>query len=54
LALPEIYREVLLFRLQSEFSYEQIADFLEVPLTTVETRIHRAKQMLRGKLKRFE
>lgn len=54
LSLPEIYREVLLFRLQSEFSYEQIADFLEVPLTTVETRIHRAKQMLRNKLKRFK
>ena len=52
LSLPEKYRDVLLQRYQSELSYEQIAEVLEVPVTTVETRIHRAKKMLREKLKR--
>ncbi|MCZ7646748.1 MAG: sigma-70 family RNA polymerase sigma factor [Planctomycetota bacterium] len=52
LALPEMYREVLLLRYQTEMSYEQIAEVLEVPVTTVETRIHRAKKMLRERLER--
>lgn len=52
LALPEKYREVLLLRYQEGLSYERIAEVMEVPLTTVETRIHRAKKMLQEKLKR--
>ena len=52
LALPEMYREILILRYQSEISYEKIAEILDVPVTTVETRIHRAKKMLREKLKR--
>ena len=51
LALPEKYREILLLRFQTELSYERIAEVLEVPLTTVETRIHRAKKLLQVKLK---
>lgn len=50
--LPVMYREVLLLRYQSEMSYERIAEILDVPVTTVETRIHRAKRMLRRKLER--
>ena len=48
--LPEKYREVLVLRIQEEMSYEKIAEILEVPVSTIETRIHRAKQMLRDKL----
>jgi RNA polymerase sigma-70 factor (ECF subfamily) len=51
--LDEKYREILLLRYQSEMSYEQMAEVLELPLTTVETRLHRAKLMLREKLKRM-
>jgi RNA polymerase sigma-70 factor, ECF subfamily len=51
--LEEKYREVLLLRYQTEMSYEQIAEALDLPVTTVETRIHRAKLMLREKLKRM-
>jgi RNA polymerase sigma-70 factor (ECF subfamily) len=50
--LPEMYRSILMLRYQSELSYEKIAEILDVPVTTVETRIHRAKKMLRDKLKR--
>lgn len=52
LALDEKYREVLLLRYQEELSYEQIAEALELPVSTIETRIHRAKKMLREKLER--
>lgn len=48
--LDEKYREVLVLRYQEELSYEQIAEVLEVPVSTIETRIHRAKKMLREKL----
>jgi len=51
-SLPEKYRDVLILRYQEELSYEQIAEALEVPLSTVETRIFRAKKMLREKLDR--
>ncbi|HLX59742.1 MAG TPA: sigma-70 family RNA polymerase sigma factor [Planctomycetota bacterium] len=50
-SLEEKYRDVLVLRYQEELSYEQIAEILEVPVSTVETRIHRAKKMLREKLK---
>lgn len=53
-SLPEMYRSILMLRYQTELSYEKIAEILDVPVTTVETRIHRAKKMLRDKLKRKE
>jgi len=52
LALNEKYREVLVLRYQEEMSYEKIAEILDLPISTVETRIFRAKKMLRQKLQR--
>jgi len=49
-ALDEKYREVLILRYQEELSYEKIAEILELPVSTIETRIFRAKKMLREKL----
>lgn len=51
-SLEEKYREVLILRYQEEMSYEKIAEILELPVSTIETRIHRAKKMLREKLER--
>lgn len=48
--LEEKYREALILRYQEEMSYEEIAKVLELPVSTIETRIHRAKKMLREKL----
>lgn len=48
--LEEKYREVLLLRYQEDMSYEEIAGVLELPVSTIETRLHRAKRMLREKL----
>ena len=52
--LEEKYREVLILRYQEEMSYEKIAAVLELPVSTIETRIHRGKKMLREKLDRLK
>jgi len=50
--LDDKYREVLILRYQEDMSYEKIGEILELPVSTIETRIFRAKKMLREKLKR--
>lgn len=52
-ALEEKYREVLILRYQEDMSYEEIARVLDLPVSTIETRIHRAKKMLRERLEKF-
>jgi RNA polymerase sigma-70 factor, ECF subfamily len=44
--LPEIDRTALLMRVQEEMSYEEIAVALQIPLTTVKVKIHRARLKL--------
>ena len=48
--LPEHYRAILHLRYREEFSYEEIAETLEIPLGTVKVRLHRAHEGLRRKL----
>ncbi|MCA9300802.1 MAG: sigma-70 family RNA polymerase sigma factor [Phycisphaerales bacterium] len=45
--LPDGYREPLLLRCVRGFSYRRIAELLDLPETTVETRIARGRRMLR-------
>ena len=45
--LPPEYREPLMLRAVRGLSYRQIADALELPITTVETRLARARRMVR-------
>jgi RNA polymerase sigma-70 factor (ECF subfamily) len=49
-ALPEGYRTILLLRYQEDMSYDAIAQVLGVPLGTVKTHLHRARQLLRRAL----
>lgn len=48
--LSEKYREPLVLRHAAGLSYDAIADALELPLGTVKTRIHRARNQLRESL----
>jgi len=47
LTLPPEYREPLLLRCIQSLTYQQIGEILELPVTTVETRLARARRMLR-------
>jgi RNA polymerase sigma-70 factor (ECF subfamily) len=51
--LPEDYRTVMLLWAVEELSYKEIAETLEVPLGTVMSRLHRAKQRLMVQLKDY-
>lgn len=45
--LPEKYRLILILHYLKEFSYQEIAEITELPTKTIETRLYRAKKMLK-------
>ena len=47
LSLPPEYREPLLLRCVQSMTYQQISELLDLPVTTIETRLARARRMLR-------
>lgn len=52
-SLNEDYRAVAVLRFMDGLSYAEIAEVLGVPVSTVETRLHRAKKQLRELLKEW-
>ena len=50
LSLPEASRSVLILREFEGFSYQEIADMLDIPLGTVMSRLNYARKTLRNKL----
>lgn len=48
--LPDKYRVVVILRYIDELSLNEISEVLEMPLGTVKTRIHRAREALRKQL----
>lgn len=48
--LPDGYREPLILKAVRDMSYRQIGEAMGLPETTIETRIARARRMLREKL----
>ena len=51
-SLPPHYRIVVMLRHQQDLSYEEIAEALHLPLGTVKARIHRAREMLKVRIRR--
>ena len=49
--LDEDHRLILKLRFYDEMPLKRIAGFLDLPMTTVKWRLHRAKQLLRERLK---
>jgi RNA polymerase sigma-70 factor (ECF subfamily) len=45
-SLPETYRQVFTIQHSGDFTYEQIAEILDVPVTTVQIRLVRARRMI--------
>lgn len=52
-ALPDEYRTVMHLWAIEELSYKEIAEALDVPLGTVMSRLHRARQRLSEQLKEY-
>ena len=51
-ALPEVFRNAVVLRDMEDFTYDEIARILEVPVGTVMSRIHRGRALLRTALVR--
>ncbi|MEM7231885.1 MAG: RNA polymerase sigma factor [Planctomycetota bacterium] len=50
-ALPEIYRQTFVLKHIEDWSYREIAEALSTPVDTIETRLVRARRLLRQSLK---
>ena len=48
--LPAIHREIVTLRFEEEMKLEEIAEVLEIPLSTVKSRLRRALESLRARL----
>ncbi|MEI7028325.1 RNA polymerase sigma factor SigW [Paenibacillus sp. y28] len=48
--LPEKYKSVVILRYLHDMSLQEIGDVLNMPVTTVKTRVHRGREYLRKKL----
>lgn len=48
--LPEDFRTVIILSDIEGYTYEEIADFIDCPIGTVRSRLHRARKMLYTKL----
>jgi RNA polymerase sigma-70 factor (ECF subfamily) len=51
--LPEEFRTVVILCDIEGYTYEEIADFIEIPIGTVRSRLHRGRKMLRESLRRY-
>ncbi len=51
--LPMDFKTVILLCDIEQFSYEEISDILEIPIGTVRSRLFRARNMLKEKLKNY-
>lgn len=45
--LPDKYRLILVLHYLKEFTYQEIAEITELPIKTIETRLYRAKKILK-------
>lgn len=51
--MPPLYGEPIVLCYFFGFSYEQAAEFLEIPIGTFKSRIHRGVKLLQRRLKRY-
>lgn len=52
--LPEHQRVAIMLYYTNDMTYRQMAEYLEVPMTTVKSRLHRAKKALERHLEALE
>lgn len=52
-ALQEDFREIIILCDLEDFKYEEIAEILEIPIGTVRSRLHRARNAMKEKIKEY-
>ncbi len=50
--MSDEHRTILVLREMEEYSYEQIAELLDLPIGTVRSRLYRARLQLRDELRK--
>ena len=48
--LPRIYQQIILLRHLRRMTYKEMSDFLGLPVATIESRLYRARLMLKEQL----
>lgn len=51
-SLPDKYKAAVALRYYQDLSMQEISDILQIPVSTVKTRIHRGREYLRRRLER--
>ena len=51
--LPPEFRTAIILCDLEDFTYEEMSKILDIPIGTVRSRLHRARGMLKGKLKEY-
>lgn len=49
-SLPVKYKSVMILRYLQDLSLQEIGEILDMPITTIKTRVHRGREFLRKKL----
>jgi len=49
-SLPRIYQQIILLRHLRRMTYREMSDFLGLPIATIESRLYRARLMLKDRL----
>ncbi|CAJ1311339.1 RNA polymerase sigma-70 factor (ECF subfamily) [Paenibacillus sp. SORGH_AS306] len=49
-SLPDKYKTVMVLRYLQELSLQEISEVMDMPVTTIKTRVHRGREFLRKKL----
>ncbi|WP_042229024.1 RNA polymerase sigma factor SigW [Paenibacillus popilliae] len=49
-SLPSKYKSVMVLRYLQDLSLQEISNVLDIPVTTIKTRVHRGREFLRKKL----
>jgi RNA polymerase sigma-70 factor (ECF subfamily) len=52
-SLPDEFRTVVILCDIEALTYEEVAAFMECPLGTVRSRLHRGRKLLRGRLTEY-
>ncbi len=49
-SLPPKYKTIMMLRYMQDLSLQEIGDIINMPVTTIKTRVHRGRDLLRKKL----